>query len=80
MSNLPRTLRTSLISPYTPYSPYSPYTPNELNRVKHFEPLGLSHKLKEIDFNAYAMRGEVNESNQSNRSNCSGSYKSRTLE
>ena len=24
----------------------------QFNRVKHFEPLGLSHKLKEIDFNA----------------------------
>ena len=45
----PRTLRTPLISPYTPNTPN---TPNELNRVKHFEPLGLSHKLKEIDFNA----------------------------
>ena len=45
----PRTLRTPLITPYTPYTPN---TPNELNRVKHFEPLGLSHKLKEIDFNA----------------------------
>ena len=43
---LPRTLRTSLNTPNTPN------TPNELNRVKHFEPLGLSHKLKEIDFNA----------------------------
>ena len=31
----PRTLRTPLNSPYTPN------TPNELNRVKHFEPLGL---------------------------------------
>ena len=45
----PRTLRTPLISPYTPYSPI---IPNELNRVKHFEPLGLSSSLKEIDFNA----------------------------
>ena len=45
----PRTLRTPLISPYTPYSPN---IPNELNRVKHFEPLGLSSSLKEIDFNA----------------------------
>ena len=42
----PRTLRTPLNSPYTPN------TPNELNRVKHFEPLGLSSSLKEIDFNA----------------------------
>ena len=24
----------------------------QFKRVKHFEPLGLSHKLKEIDFNA----------------------------
>ena len=39
----PRTLRTPL---------NSPNTPNELNRVKHFEPLGLSYSLKEIDFNA----------------------------
>ena len=46
MSNLPRTLRTPLISPYSPTLPYTP------NRVKHFEPLGLSCKLKEIDFNA----------------------------
>ena len=46
---IPRTLRTPLISPYTPNTPY---TPNELNRVKHFEPLGLSYSLKEIDFNA----------------------------
>ena len=45
----PRTLRTPLIPPYTPYTPYILI---ELNRVKHFEPLGLSHKLKEIDFNA----------------------------
>ena len=42
----PRTLRTPLNTPYTPN------TSNELNRVKHFEQLGLSHKLKEIDFNA----------------------------
>ena len=42
----PRTLRTPLNTPYTPNNS------NELNRVKHFEPLGLSHKLKEIDFNA----------------------------
>ena len=39
----PQTLRTPLISPNTPN------TPNELNRVKHFEYVGL----KEIDFNAY---------------------------
>ena len=25
---------------------------NHSERVKHFKPLGLSHKLKEIDFNA----------------------------
>ena len=49
---LPRTLRTPLISPYTPYTPNIPNIPNELNRVKHFEPLGLSSSLKEIDFNA----------------------------
>ena len=42
----PQTLRTPLNTPYTPN------TSNELNRVKHFEQLGLSHKLKEIDFNA----------------------------
>ena len=48
----PRTLRTLLNSPYTPYTPNSPNNSNELNRVKHFEPVGLSHKLKEIDFNA----------------------------
>ena len=42
----PRTLRTPLNTSYTPN------TSNELNRVKHFEQLGLSHKLKEIDFNA----------------------------
>ena len=45
----PRTLRTPLISPNTPNTPN---TSNELNRVKHFEPLGLSSSLKEIDFNA----------------------------
>ena len=45
----PRTLRTPLISPYTPNTPT---LPNTLNRVKHFEQLGLSCKLKEIDFNA----------------------------
>ena len=45
----PRTLRTLLISPYSPYTPTLPYT---LNQVKHFEQLGLSCKLKEIDFNA----------------------------
>ena len=45
----PRTLRTSL---NTPYSPNTPNNSNELNRVKHFEPLGLSSSLKEIDFNA----------------------------
>ena len=45
----PRTLRTPL---NTPYTPYTPNTPNELNRVKHFEQLGLSSSLKEIDFNA----------------------------
>ena len=72
----PRTLRTPL---NTPYTPYTPYTPNNSNRVKHFEPVGLSSSLKEIDFNAYAMRGEVNKSNQSKRSNCSGGYMSRTL-
>ena len=48
----PRTLRTPLNSPYSPYTPYTPNIPNELNRVKHFEPLGLSSSLKEIDFNA----------------------------
>ena len=52
MNNLPRTLRTPLNTPYTLYTPNIPYTPNELNRVKHFEPLGLSSSLKEIDFNA----------------------------
>ena len=46
---LPRTLRTPLISPYTPNTPTLPYT---LNQVKHFEPLGHFCKLKEIDFNA----------------------------
>ena len=46
---LPRTLRTPLISPNTPNTPYILI---ELNRVKHFEPLGLSYKLIEIDFNA----------------------------
>ena len=46
---LPRTLQTPLNSPY---SPYTPIIPNELNRVKHFEPLGLFPSLKEIDFNA----------------------------
>ena len=46
---LPRTLRTSLNTPYTPNTPNNS---NELNRVKHFEPLRLSSSLKEIDFNA----------------------------
>ena len=46
---LPRTLRTPLNSPYTLYTPN---IPNELNRVKHFEQLGLFPSLKEIDFNA----------------------------
>ena len=45
----PRTLRTPLNTPYTPYTLNNS---NELNRVKHFEPLGLSSSLKEIDFNA----------------------------
>ena len=72
----PRTLRTPLISPYSPNTPNDLYT---LNQVKHFEPLGLSCKLKEIDFNALQCVGRFNTSNQSNRSNCSGSYKSRTL-
>ena len=45
----PRTLRTPL---NTSYTPNTPNTSNELNRVKHFEPLGLSNKHKEIDFNA----------------------------
>ena len=45
----PRTLRTPL---NTSYTPYTPNTPNELNRVKHFEQLGLSSSLKEIDLNA----------------------------
>ena len=49
---IPQTLRTLLISPYTSYSPIIPNNSNELNRVKHFEPLGLSSSLKEIDFNA----------------------------
>ena len=49
MSVSPRTLRTPL---NTPYTPNTPNTSNELNRVKHFEPLGLFYKLKEIDFNA----------------------------
>ena len=48
---IPRTLRTPLNTPYSPYSPNSPYILIELNRVKHFEPLGLSSSLKEIDFN-----------------------------
>ena len=42
----PQTLRTPLNTPNTPYILI------ELNRVKHFEPLGLSSSLKEIDFNA----------------------------
>ena len=46
---IPRTLRTPLNSPY---SPNTPNIPNIPNRVKHFEPLGLSYSLKEIDFNA----------------------------
>ena len=45
----PRTLRTPLNTPNTPNTPYILI---KLNRVKHFEPLGLSYKLKEIDFNA----------------------------
>ena len=49
MNNLPRTLRTPLNSPNTPYLfEHS----NHSKRVKHFEQLGLSYKLKEIDFNA----------------------------
>ena len=31
MSNLPRTLRTPLNSPYTPYTPYTPIELTELN-------------------------------------------------
>ena len=42
----PRTLRTPLNTPYL--SEHS----KRVNRVKPFEPLGLSHKLKEIDLNA----------------------------
>ena len=42
----PRTLRTPLISPY------NSILTKHSNRVKHFEPLGLSPLLKEIDFNA----------------------------
>ena len=45
---LPRTLRTPLNSPYL--SVHSEHS-NRFKRVKHFEQLGLSHKLKEIDFN-----------------------------
>ena len=45
----PRTLLTPLNTPYTQYTPNNS---NELNPVKHFEPLGLSSSLKEIDFNA----------------------------
>ena len=55
ISNLPRTLRTLLISLYSPYSPSlfeHSNRVNQLKRVKHFEPLGLSPSLKEIDFNA----------------------------
>ena len=49
MNNLPRTLRTPLNTPYTPYL----FEHSEhFKRVKHFEPLGLFHELKEIDFNA----------------------------
>ena len=70
----PRTLRTLLNTPYTPNTPNNS---NELNRVKHFEPVGLSYKHKEIDFNAYAMRGEVNKSKESNGLNCSGGNISR---
>ena len=45
----PRTLRTLLISPYSfKHSKHS----NSSVHVKHFEQLGLSCKLKEIDFNA----------------------------
>ena len=68
----PRTLRTLLISPY---SPNTPYIPNELNRVKHFEPLGLSSSLKEIDFNAL----QCVERSRIEPLDYSGSYKSRTL-
>ena len=49
MSVYPEHFEPLLISPY---SPYTPYILIELNRVKHFEPLGLSPSLKEIDFNA----------------------------
>ena len=37
-------------------NPSNPFKHSEhsehFKRVKHFEPLGLPHKLKEIDFNA----------------------------
>ena len=62
MNNLPRTLRTPLISPYTPY------TPNNSNQVKHFEPLGHFCKLKEIDFNALQCVGSSrNRTNRTDR-------------
>ena len=49
---LPRTLRTLLISPYSPYTPNTPNNSNELNELNTSNQSGLSHKLKEIDFNA----------------------------
>ena len=46
---IPRTIRTSLNTSNTPYlSVHSEH----FKRVKHFEPLGLSSSLKEIDLNA----------------------------
>ena len=56
MNDYPEQLRTSLNTSYTPYTLYSP---NVLNRVKHFEPLGISHKLKEIDFNSVCYAWET---------------------
>ena len=79
MSVFPRTLRTSLNSPYTPYTPYTPNTPNNSNELNTSNLSGFPLRLKKLILTAYAMRGEVEKSNQSNRSNCSGSYKSRTL-
>ena len=47
----PNTSNPFKLSVHSVHSEHSEHS-KRVNRVKPFEPLGLSHKLKEIDFNA----------------------------
>ena len=53
----PRTLRTSLNSPYTSYSPYTPIIPNELNELNTSNLSGFPLRLKKLILTRCNARG-----------------------